>query len=391
MTPGSTPPPFHLHRRRLLGALAAAGLLPLSAFTARHLLTADGTPAEPGEVWFSAAILGNDGFGAAWHHKNASQDVQLPTDFRGHGAALHPTRPNSALLFARRPGYTGIEVDLASGELVNQFHCAQGRHLYGHGCFSADGKVLFTTEADIEGGVGKIGIRDADTYQLLGEYDSYGVGPHELRLMPDGNTLVVANGGLLTRPDTGRRVLNLDTMDSSLVYIDAHSGELVDQVRVAEPKASLRHLDVANDGTVAVAIQVQREATQHSDLVPLAITHRRGDAARVLHEPLPILARLQDYMGSVAISNTTRRVGFTSPRGNLAVFWDLDSGEFVGQHSMRDVCGLATDPSQSRFILSSSSGQMRVLDSTTLQEQREQRVNAAGLHWDNHMVVTQLS
>ena len=72
------------------------------------------------------------------------------------------------------------------------------------------------------------------------------------------------------------------------------------------------------------------------------------------------------------------------------MFWDIDSGEFVGQHSMRDVCGLATDPSQSRFILSSSSGQMRVLDSSTLQEQREQRVNAAGLHWDNHMVVTQL-
>ena len=380
-----------LHRRSILAGLAAAGLLPLAAVTGKKLFSADRQSTEHGEVWFSAAIVGNDGFGAAWHNRAGHVDGHVPTDFRGHGAALHPTRPNSALLFARRPGYMGIEVDLASGELVKQFHCAQGRHLYGHGCFSADGKVLFTTEADIEGGAGKIGIRDADTYQLLGEYDSYGVGPHELRLMPDGKTLVVANGGLLTRPDTGRRVLNLDTMDSSLVYIDTHSGELVDQVRVAEPKASHRHLDVANDGTVAVAIQVQREATHHTDLVPLAITHRRGEPARALHEPQPVLAKLQDYMGSVAISNTSRRVGFTSPRGNLAVFWDIESGEFVGQHSMRDVCGLATDPSQSRFILSSSSGQMRVLDSTTLQEQREQRVNAAGLHWDNHMVVTQLS
>lgn len=380
-----------IHRRTVLTGLVAAGLLPLAAVTGKKLLSPNQQSTGPDEVWFSAAIVGNDGFGAAWHKQTAQSDAHIPTDFRGHGAALHPTRPNSALLFARRPGYMGIEVDLASGELVKQFHCAEGRHLYGHGCFSIDGKLLFTTEADIKGGVGKIGIRDADTYQPLGEYDSYGVGPHELRLMPDGKTLVVANGGLLTRPDTGRRVLNLDTMDSSLVYIDVHSGELVDQIRVNEPKASLRHLDVAEDGTVAVAIQVQREATHHTDLVPLAITHRRGEPARALHEPQPVLARLQDYMGSVAISNTSRRVGFTSPRGNLAVFWDIDSGEFVGQHSMRDVCGLATDPSQSRFILSSSSGQMRVLDSRTLQEQREQRVNAAGLHWDNHMVVTQLS
>ena len=46
-----------------------------------------------------------------------------------------------------------------------------------------------------------IGVRDAqDGYRQIGELPSDGIGPHEATLMPDGKTLVVANGGIRTHP-----------------------------------------------------------------------------------------------------------------------------------------------------------------------------------------------
>ena len=78
---------------------------------------------------------------------------------------------------------------------------ATGRHFYGHGCLSADKSVLFTTENDYDAVKGVIGIRDAKDFQSVGEYSSYGIGPHDIHLMPDGKTLVVANGGIQTHPD----------------------------------------------------------------------------------------------------------------------------------------------------------------------------------------------
>ncbi|MCK0317313.1 DUF1513 domain-containing protein, partial [Salmonella sp. 15E65] len=85
-----------------------------------------------------------------------------------------------------------------------------------------------------------------------GEFDSGGIGPHEVVLMPDGKTLCVANGGILTHPDYGKLELNLDTMRPSLAYIDAASGELLEKVEL-EPalhRLSIRHLALAADGCV---------------------------------------------------------------------------------------------------------------------------------------------
>ena len=47
---------------------------------------------------------------------------------------------------------------------------------------------------------GKIGISLLlrQGYKKIAEFDSYGIGPHELIMHPDGETLVIANGGIKT-------------------------------------------------------------------------------------------------------------------------------------------------------------------------------------------------
>ncbi len=312
------------------------------------------------------------------------------SDFRGHGVAQHPLHPASAIMVARRPGTTALEINLHKGEISHTFHCATNRHFLGHGCFDKTGSHLFTTEADLKTGAGKIVIRDALTYQQIGEYESYGIGPHELALMPDGKTLVIANGGILTHPDTGRKKLNLDSMDSSLTYIDITNGQRLDAFKVTESKASIRHLAVSEDSAVVFAMQVQRKATKHDHIIPLGGVHTADKPIQLLDKPENLIQQMDDYMGSVAINHQQRIAGFTSPRGNIVCFWDIDNQRFKGYHTLNDVCGIAVTDDQQHFVISNSFGQLRQLDAATLKENKEKRKTFEGLRWDNHLLIAKI-
>lgn len=372
-----------LSRREFIGGLLATGL-PIEVIARMK-------PFKGGREFLVSAI-GNDktGFNFGFRSQSSQTLYKQLAGFRGHGVSQHPLAPSQVIMYARRPGTMGIVTDVLEQKLVTQFKVAKNRFFYGHGCFSLDGKTLFTTEGDSFSGVGKIGIRDAVTYKQLGEYDTHGIGPHDIRLMPDGKTMVIANGGILTRPESGRKKLNLGEMVSSLTYIDALSGQKVDEFRVPEAKASIRHLDISQDGTVAIAMQVQREAMKSSDLVPLGAIHKPGKEIKLLAEPERLIYGMNDYTGSVVINSKTRTAGFTSPRGNLVGFWDIDNTMFKGYHQLYDVCGIAVSQDQQRFIISNSFGEVRELDAETLKENRSRRVVHSNTPWDNHMLNIQI-
>ena len=378
-----------MQRRQFIALLAAAGVAPSAIFAYRQAAAA---------AEWQLSAQGSDGhFALSGSHGDTLRS--LASGFRGHDLAQHPLRRRSVLMFARRPGTECIEADFVDWKAVKRFSAPPGHSFAGHGCFSRDGSRLYTSEIVDLDGQGRIGIYDADSYERLGEMPTGGIGPHDMALMPDGRTLVIANGGILTGSRTdgpaagidfpvapGREKLNLDEMDSSLVYLDIASGRIDEQVRLEEPKASIRHLDVTDDGTVAVATQLQRQAMSHDRLVPLAAIHRRGEAFQPLDRPEAVVAAMNDYLGSVAVSQASRLAGFTSPRGNLAAFWHIDSGEFAGHHRLQDVCGLAVSADQQRFVLSNSFGDMRELDARSLVEHREARRRFENAHWDNHLI-----
>ena len=315
-----------------------------------------------------------------------NNDITLQaTGFRGHGYAYAPQRPNKVVAFARRPGVEAVVVNIEEQSIEPAFTCTQGFHLLGHGCFNADGTRLYTAESDYINGQGKIVVRDGETFNIVHMWDSGGIGPHEIKFMPDGKNLVVANGGLLTHPETGRKVHNLDTMQSNLCYLDVLTGKCLEKVLVPESKASIRHLDIARDGSVAFAIQVQREAMTTDDLVPLVGIHRRGGNVAFFQNHETLLAQMQDYVGSVAISDTHRVVGATSPKGNVAVFWDINTQNIVGYHMLFDVCGITTCDHGDTFVLSNSAGELRYISATTFKENQSRRIVDAAVNWDNHL------
>ncbi|MEM6733398.1 MAG: DUF1513 domain-containing protein, partial [Myxococcota bacterium] len=269
---------------------------------------------------------------------------------------------------------------------VERFDAAAEHSLMGHGFFSSDGALLYTVEAHNETGAGKLVVRDADRWAPVGALDTQGIGPHQAQLMPDGTTAVVANGGILTRPETGRQKLNLDTMESSLTYIELATGVVVERQTVLETKSSIRHLEVADDGTVAFGVQVQRDATEHNAVVPLAAVHRMGSEVSMLDTGIEAVAAMNDYVGSVAVNSTTRIAGFTSPRGDRAAFWNVDSGAFVGEHALADVSGITVSRDQSTFIVSNSLGELRHLDAESAREDRSARSEHPNIRWDNHLI-----
>ncbi len=368
----------------LLGLSLSAPLLSHSAFDLSWLGLRKSS--EYNERFLSAQGRNSEHYSLGWIEPKEEISKHVLTGFRGHGLCQNPMKPEQVIMFSRRPGMQGIRINTLTGKQDAIFNSAANRNMQGHGCFSADGKLLYCVESETSTGMGKITIRDGETLMQIGEFDSHGIGPHEMAIMPDQTTLVIANGGLLTYPDSGRKVLNHSTMRSTLSYVDIRSGELISEHQVPETKASIRHLDVAEDGTVAMALQVQRKAMNNDELRPLAATHKQGREIELLEAPEALMVKLNDYMGSVKIHNPSRTVAFTSPRGDLVMFWHLDDLKLQGYHGFHDVCGLAISQDNKHFVLSNSAGKIRQINAYKLEENISKRLTFPTKNWDNHML-----
>jgi hypothetical protein len=378
---------LQVSRRAFSRSLISLGVsAPMLSHSAFDLTWFSATNTQDSEMFISAQGRHEKQYGLGWVNPTHTSSDQLLSSFRGHGLCQNPILTEQIIMFARRPGTQGIRFNSSTGTIDGSFTSAKNRHMHGHGCYSSDGKKLYCVESEISTGQGKITVRDASNLALINEFDSHGIGPHEIAMMPDGITLVVANGGLLTHPDSGRKVLNYESMRSTLSYINSNTGELISEHLVSESKASIRHLDVAEDGTVAIALQVQRQAMSDNHLTPLAAIHKLGEEIKVLNAPEALTVKLNDYMGSVKIHNPSRTAAFTSPKGDLALFWNLDDLSLQGFHPFNDVCGLAISQDNKHFILSSSTGKIRQINAATLKLNKAKSLNFPQHSWDNHMI-----
>ena len=119
---------------------------------------------------------------------------------RCHDVVPHPSLP-LALFVGRRPSTESYLIDTRDGRLLQTLHSAEHRHFYGHAVFHKDGQWLYATENDTsDPGRGVLGAYrlEAGQLQRQGEMPTHGLGPHQVLWMPDGETLVVANGGIRT-------------------------------------------------------------------------------------------------------------------------------------------------------------------------------------------------
>ena len=268
------------------------------------------------------------------------------------------------VVMGRRPSDWFWVLDTANGQVKFAIQAEVNRHFYGHACYSLDGTLLYVTENDTVNLVGTIGVYKVNKgYQKIAEFDAYGIGPHELIMHPDGETLIIANGGIKTEK-ASREELNLDSMQPSLVYLNRHNGALLEQVAPEHKQMSVRHLAVNHDGMVVIGIQFQGD--KHIN-VPLVLTHQRGEnELKPLIMPDNQWQRFHHYIASVAMDSEHNLLCATSPFGGCAAVFDLTTRELISADSISDCAGVSVLASemQAGFIVSDGLGQLTTLHVT---------------------------
>lgn len=365
---------MEINRRSFLAATAAFGLI--AGKTAQ---------AQPGKVplWLAANVAAGRQYGLGAFDRNGDQVFEVPLPGRGHGIAIAPDG-KTCVAVARRPGTFAAIIDMVQGEATHWLEAPEGRHFHGHGVFSADGQRFFSAENDYAEAVGIIGIwAVGDNWRRLGEMSSHGIEPHDIRLLADGHTLVVANGGIITHPDSGRARLNLDRMDSTLVYMDSRDGSLLGQWRLpAELRLlSMRHFAVNTNGDVAIGMQHQSDA----ETPPIVALHRFGHDIRLLELPTTVTKTVRNYCGSVAMAADGRTFAASCPQGSLVTVWETASGRFLGSVSVADGCGVAAGLGGNDLIM--TSGRRGVWDwSPAGGAQALAGAYVNERNWDNHAI-----
>ena len=322
-------------RRAFLTAAGGTFLASVSPSTALAMLATD--------AFFATAYVDRQGrYGIALLSESGDLVHTLSLPDRGHDIAFDPVS-RRAVAFARRPGTFALVFDHAGRTEPLVIAAAPGRHFFGHGVFSPDGRLLYATENDMDAAAGLIGVYDALAgFARIGEFSTRGMDPHELLLMPDGRTLAIANGGIETHPDFGRAKLNLATMKPSLVFIDRETGSLLEKHELAPDlhQLSIRHLDLDGAGRVWFGCQYEGPAL---DRPPLVGSVRRGEDVALLEMAPDVLSGFRNYVGSVAANPVAGTIAITSPQGNRMAVIDAASGAVVADRELAEVCGVAPD------------------------------------------------
>ena len=334
---------------------------------------------DAGPLLLSARDDAQGGHYAVGYRLNGQRVFSCPVAERCHDVVPHPFLP-LALFVGRRPSRESYLLDTRDGRLLQTLYSSSDRHFQGHAVFHRDGEYLYSTENDTaEPGRGVIGVYrlEQNLLQHAGELSSHGVGPHQLLWMPDGETLVIANGGIRTEAES-RVEMNLDAMDASLVLL-SRDGSLLSRERLAERQNSVRHLAVAADGTVVSGQQYMGDV--HEQAALLAIK-RPGQAFRPFARGEAQRQAMNQDTASVAIHDELRLLALTAPRGNRFFIWNLDSETLLLDVPLADCAGVAA--TAEGFVVSSGQGRCRLYDCRSPSVRARPLELPAGL-WDNHL------
>jgi hypothetical protein len=402
-------------RRRLLlrtGGQVLLGTVLGPALGASGVATAT-TPASPAAqdatllaAWRHEAqeYIGLVGLEAAsWHVR---RQLALPT--RAHG--LWAQADGAYLAVARRPGDWLLrwrpqgDAPRSTEQGATQWLWVEDdRRFNGHVIASTEraqegrpGRTLWTTETELEDGQGLLGVRDAATLEKRAEWSTHGRDPHQLLALPRAvgrfaaGTLMVANGGIPTLPETGRAKLldprlQQQRMDASLVALHPGTGKLLGQWRLPDPYLSIRHLAFdAHTGRLGLALQAEHPDVQDRQAAPvLAVwdgkTLRTAEAQPALH----------GYGGDIVALPPAMSGGFavSCARADALALFDA-GGRWRETLLYPGAYALAGRANQ--VLLGGEPDILRMVGPGPHPPTESLRRGQAGLsdwHWDNHWVV----
>ncbi|HPY42097.1 MAG TPA: DUF1513 domain-containing protein, partial [Thiolinea sp.] len=232
---------------------------------------------------------------------------------------------------------------------------------------------------------GVIGIRELDSLQPIGECPTYGLDPHDLQLMPDGKTLVIANGGIETHPDFERRKLNIETMQPSLVYIELATGKKLQEYRLPDHYLSIRHLTVSSQGDVAVALQYEGDLYKQQPSSLVAWQPAGGELNLLTISPTEV-AQLRGYLADIVFDPKQQLLVSATPRGHCVSLWSTATASFLTALPLAEASGVSLGTTDNSFLISSAQGGLYQLETSSNRSPYLQSLaQLPDVIWDNHL------
>ncbi|MEO8630550.1 MAG: DUF1513 domain-containing protein [Betaproteobacteria bacterium] len=261
------------------------------------------------------------------------------TRFLPHGVAIDPLNRQRIVAF-QKIGAGCCELDLSSHRVTRTIEPTHGRWFYGHGAFSADGSLLYSTETINAAQRGVIGVRDGSTLQYLGEFPTFGENPHDCHLIDAGKVLVISNGGGA-----------LDTaLKPCVTWVDTQTRTLLDRQELPSERFNTGHLGLSEtEGLVVVS--APRKGLTERDLG--AVSLRRNDSRlEIMAEPDTVTSRMFGEALSVAIHEPSGTAAVTHPGGNMVTFWSTRSATLLKVLDLPFARGVALTQDGENFIVS---------------------------------------
>lgn len=367
-----------LQQALLLGAATTMAAVPMSALAARAYCLLSARSDAAGQHF------------CAGYTQDGKQVFQTPVPQRCHDIAPHPFLPRVAFV-ARRPGTQVYWLDSRDGRILATLHARADRHFYGHGLFDAAGERLYLVENDTQQpGRGVVGVYrlQQERFVFEREFATHGIEPHQFVWLPDRSGFAIANGGV--RTEANSREAMSDVVESSLTLVNL-DGSLRSRDTLADSRASIRHVAVAQDGTLVTG---QQYIFAEGNTLDDGYEPAHGGSLIAIKRPqqslqlFPLAAAQMDgvnyYSASITVHNGLRWLAASAPRGNRLQIWHLDSTANLLDYALPDCAGIvAVDDG---FI--ATSGQQACFQAHSANHSVVmQRLALPAGGWDNHLSI----
>ena len=287
------------------------------------------------------------------------QITAIPTPLKmTHSAMLMPGKKERCVIVEKDDSNACI-VDLENNICESTFSSKEGWNFNGHCIFSPDQKFFYDAEYNQKNKeAGAIVIRNAETMEIIGELDSGGIQPHDMKFFAGGSRLAVAHYGKLA-VEVPKNLL------STVTVLEMPSGKILETISSPGENQELCHIAVTEDGKYLVSVQDflsaappganDKNATvavgkQNFRIAPIMIG-KFGESHEVL---MP--KKFQDnflFNFSVALDTTRNVAAVAHFFGELVTFWDLNTQKFIkGKKLPESTSGVAITADFKTFIAS---------------------------------------
>ena len=286
-------------------------------------------------------------YSLAYFNLQTGENGRVPIPFRGHGVLKHPNH-SRAVLVMEKGGDKCAEIDLVKRKVSKIIKADEHSIFYGHGCFSSDGSKLYTSEHNKETRHGSIRIRNGKTYEPIGEISSYGFQPHDMMLIDEGQTVVIANHG-----KSYRRGDQVGEQKTCVAFIDLKSGHLIKKLTAEGHGFELSHLFLSPEGQLIVGSLHPPGSKVDGNC---AVFVAEKDSLQKLPLPPDIQNRLKDQCFGMAIHKESGTLAVTCAKSNVAVFWNYREKIFLKSLESLEPYGIVVSGDRKYFLISTLTG-----------------------------------